>query len=40
MKVVHLDEVHNFHIDWHFKFGMEKFEKSIARQELLLAKTG
>jgi hypothetical protein len=23
MKVVHLDEGHNFHVDWHFKFWVE-----------------
>jgi hypothetical protein len=40
MKVVHLDEEHNFHVGCHFKFGVEKLEKSIARQKLLLAKTG
>jgi hypothetical protein len=39
MKVVHLDEGHNFHVEWHFKFGVEKIEKFIARQNLLLAKT-
>jgi hypothetical protein len=27
MKVVHLVEGHNFHVDWHFKFGEEKHEK-------------
>jgi hypothetical protein len=27
MKVVHLIEGHNFHVDWHFKFGEEKLEK-------------
>jgi hypothetical protein len=27
MKVVHLVEGHNFHVDWHFKFGEEKLEK-------------
>jgi hypothetical protein len=27
MKVVHLVEGHNFHVDWHFKFGEEKIEK-------------
>jgi hypothetical protein len=40
MRVVHLDEGHNFHVEWHFKFGVEKLEKFIARQNLLLAKTG
>jgi hypothetical protein len=40
MKVVHLDEGHNFHVEWHFKFGVEKLGKVIARQNLLLAKTG
>jgi exopolyphosphatase/pppGpp-phosphohydrolase len=27
MKVVHLVEGHNFHVDWHFKFGVEIGEK-------------
>jgi hypothetical protein len=27
MKVVHLVEGHNFHVDWHFKFWTEKGEK-------------
>jgi hypothetical protein len=27
MKVVHLVEEHDFHVDWHFKFGEEKHEK-------------
>jgi hypothetical protein len=27
MKVVHLVEGHNFHVDWHFKFWAEKEEK-------------
>jgi hypothetical protein len=27
MKVVHLVEGHNFHVDWHFKFWAEKGEK-------------
>jgi hypothetical protein len=27
MKVVQLVEGHNFHVDWHFKFGVEKGEK-------------
>jgi hypothetical protein len=27
MKVVHLDEGHNFHVDWHFKFWGEIGEK-------------
>jgi hypothetical protein len=40
MKVVHLDEAHNFHAEWHFKFGAEKLEKVFARQNSLLAKTG
>jgi hypothetical protein len=38
MKVVHLDEGHNFHEDWHFQFGEEKLEKSSARQISLFAK--
>jgi hypothetical protein len=33
MKVVDLDEGHNFHVDWHFKFSGEKLEKPIARQK-------
>jgi hypothetical protein len=40
MKVVHLDEGHNIHVDWHFKFGVENLERSFARQKLLLAKRG
>jgi hypothetical protein len=31
MKVVHLVEGHNFHVDWHFKFGGEKLEKLAPR---------
>jgi hypothetical protein len=27
MKVVHLVEGHNFHVDWHFKFCVEIGEK-------------
>jgi hypothetical protein len=27
MKVVHLVEGHNFHVDWHFQFWVEKGEK-------------
>jgi hypothetical protein len=27
MKVVQFVEGHNFHVDWHFKFWMEKDEK-------------
>jgi hypothetical protein len=27
MKVVHLVEGHNFHVDWHFKFWVEIGEK-------------
>jgi hypothetical protein len=27
MKVVQFFEEHNFHVDWHFKFGGEKGEK-------------
>jgi hypothetical protein len=27
MKVVQFFEEHNFHVDWHFKFGREKGEK-------------
>jgi hypothetical protein len=27
MKVVQLVEGHNFHVDWHFKFGVGKGEK-------------
>jgi hypothetical protein len=40
MKVVGLVEGHNFHVDWHFKFGEEKLEKPLARQKTLFAKTG
>jgi hypothetical protein len=31
MKVVHLVGGHNFHVDWHFKFGVEKLEKMVAK---------
>jgi hypothetical protein len=31
MKVVQLVEGHNFHVDWHFKFGVEKHEKVAQR---------
>jgi hypothetical protein len=31
MKVVHLIEGHNFHVDWHFEFGVEKLEKLDAK---------
>jgi hypothetical protein len=27
MKVVQFDEGHNFHVDWHFQFRVEKAEK-------------
>jgi hypothetical protein len=40
MKVVHLVEGHNFHVDWLFKFGVEKLEKLVARQDSLFKKTG
>jgi hypothetical protein len=39
-KVVDLVEGHNFHVDWHFKFGEEKLENPLARQKTVLAKTG
>jgi hypothetical protein len=39
-KVVGLVEGHNFHVDWHFKFGEENCEKTLARQDLLLTETG
>jgi hypothetical protein len=31
MKVVHLVEGHNFHVDWHYKFRVEKLEKLVAK---------
>jgi hypothetical protein len=31
MKVVHLVEGHNFHVDWHFQFRVEKLEKLVPR---------
>jgi hypothetical protein len=37
MKVVDLDEGHNFHVDWHFQFSEEKLEKSTAKQISLFA---
>jgi hypothetical protein len=40
MKVVHLDEGHNFHVDWNFKFGVEKLEKLVARHDSLFKRTG
>jgi hypothetical protein len=46
MKVVHLVEGHNFHVDWHFKFGEEKLEKlapksaSTAQEHRLTFKVG
>jgi hypothetical protein len=40
MKVVDLDEGHNFHVDWHYKFRGEKLGKQVARQFSLFAKTG
>jgi hypothetical protein len=33
MKVVHHVEGHNFHVDWHFKFWVEKLEKWVAKAE-------
>jgi hypothetical protein len=35
MKVVHLVEGHNFYVDWHFKFWVEKGEKLGHCQQLL-----
>jgi hypothetical protein len=32
MKVVHLVEGHNFHVDWHFKFWEENCEKPLANR--------
>jgi hypothetical protein len=40
MEVVDLVEGHNFHVDWHFKFGEEKLGKQVARQFSLFAKSG
>jgi hypothetical protein len=40
MKVVHLVEGHNFHVDWHFKVGVEKLGKVVARQDSLFKRTG
>jgi hypothetical protein len=31
MKVVHLVEGHNFHEDWHFRFGEERHKKLSPR---------
>jgi hypothetical protein len=39
-KVVGLVEGHNFHVDWHFKFGGENCEKPLARQDVLLTESG
>jgi hypothetical protein len=33
MKVVDLVEGHNFHVDWHFKFGEENCEKPLAKTD-------
>jgi hypothetical protein len=33
MKVVHLVKGHNFHVDWRFKFLVEKLEKLVAKAE-------
>jgi hypothetical protein len=40
MKVFHLVEGHNFHVEWHFKFSVEKLEKLVARQDSLFKGTG
>jgi hypothetical protein len=40
MKVVHLVEGHNFHVDWHFKFWVENCEKPLGRQIFLFSRTG
>jgi hypothetical protein len=37
MKVVDIVEGHNFHVDWHFKFGEENCEKTLARQIFLFS---
>jgi hypothetical protein len=39
MKVVHLVEGHNFHVDWHFKFRVEKLEKSVAKEGFTVQKS-
>jgi hypothetical protein len=31
MNVVHLIEWHNFHVEWHFKFWVEKLEKLVPK---------
>jgi hypothetical protein len=31
MKFVHLVEGHNFHVDWHFKFGVDRHENLAPR---------
>jgi hypothetical protein len=35
MKVVQFFEGHNFHVEWHFKFGVENGEKLGQLQSLL-----
>jgi hypothetical protein len=39
MKVVQLVEGHNFHVDWHFKFLVEKGENLLNGQYLLFMAT-
>jgi hypothetical protein len=39
MKVVDLDKGHNFHVDWHFKFGEEKLEKTPCKPEITVCQT-
>jgi hypothetical protein len=38
MKVVQLVEGHNFHVDWHFKFGEEKHENLAPRSAFTVHK--
>jgi hypothetical protein len=40
MKVVHLVEGHNFHVDWHFKFWVEIGEKLDRLTVPLFSRTG
>jgi hypothetical protein len=40
MKVVHLVGGHNFHVDWHFQFGVEKLEKLVAKARSIVQQSG
>jgi hypothetical protein len=40
MKVVGIVEGHNFHVEWHLKFGGENCENPLGRQDSLFPDTG